>query len=62
MCGELSGVSHDWFMSRKYSQDNHICKANLFNLENLVLWARSESNGFAVKDNELFWSTGVLES
>ena len=34
---------------------------SLFSLENLVLRARSESDGFAVKDNELFWSPGVLE-
>jgi hypothetical protein len=31
------------------------------NLGNLVLWARSELNGFAGKDSALFWSTGVLE-
>jgi hypothetical protein len=30
-------------------------------LENLVLRARSELRGFAGKDCELFWSTGVLE-
>jgi hypothetical protein len=29
-------------------------------LENLVFRARSELNGFAGKDCELFWSTGVL--
>ena len=29
--------------------------------ENLVFRARSELNGFAGKDCELFWSTGVLE-
>ncbi len=28
---------------------------------NLVLWTRSELNGFAGKDNKLFWSTGILE-
>jgi hypothetical protein len=33
----------------------------LFNIENQVLRARSEFNGFAGKDCELFWSTGVLE-
>jgi hypothetical protein len=33
----------------------------LFNIENLVLRARSEFDGFAGKDCELFWSTGVLE-
>jgi hypothetical protein len=31
------------------------------NLENLALRARSELNGFAGKDSELFWSTGILE-
>ncbi len=30
-------------------------------IENLILWARSNLNGFAGKDSELFWSTGVLE-
>jgi hypothetical protein len=30
-------------------------------MENLVLGARLELNGFAGKDSELFWSTGVLE-
>ncbi len=35
--------------------------AHLFNIENLVLRARSEFNGFAGKDCELFWSTRVLE-
>jgi hypothetical protein len=30
-------------------------------MENLVLRARSEPNGFAAKDNELFWSIGVLK-
>jgi hypothetical protein len=34
---------------------------NLFNIENLVLRSRSEFNGFAGKDEERFWSTGVLE-
>ena len=33
----------------------------LFKIENLVLRARSELDGFAGKDCELFWSTGVLE-
>jgi hypothetical protein len=31
------------------------------NLENLVLGARLEVNGFVGKDSEMFWSTGVLE-
>ena len=31
-----------------------------FGIENLVVWARSESNGFAGTDCKLFWSTGVL--
>jgi hypothetical protein len=31
------------------------------NLENMALRARSELNGFAGKDSEQFWSTGVLE-
>jgi hypothetical protein len=35
--------------------------AFLLNIENLVLGARSALNGFARKDRELFWSTGVLE-
>jgi hypothetical protein len=30
-------------------------------IETLALRARSEFNGFAGKDRELFWSTGVLE-
>jgi hypothetical protein len=34
---------------------------DLFNRANLVLGARSKLNGFAGKDCELFWSTGVLE-
>jgi hypothetical protein len=34
----------------------------LYSIENLVLRARSECNGFAGKDCELFWSTGVPES
>jgi hypothetical protein len=34
---------------------------HLFNIENLVLRARSEFNGFAGKDCELFCSTGVIE-
>jgi hypothetical protein len=33
----------------------------LFNIEDLVLWAMSEFNGFAGKDCELFWSTGGIE-
>ncbi len=33
----------------------------LLNIENLVLRARSEFNGFAGKDCELIWSTGVLK-
>jgi len=32
----------------------------LFNIENLVLRAKSEFNGFAGKGGELFWSIGVL--
>jgi hypothetical protein len=32
-----------------------------FEVKNLVLRAKSELNGFAGKDSELFWSTGVLE-
>jgi len=36
-------------------------KWGLFNIENLVLRARSEFNGFAGTGGELFWSTGVLE-
>jgi hypothetical protein len=32
-----------------------------FALQKLVLMARLELNGFAGKDSELFWSTGVLE-
>ena len=32
-----------------------------FNIENLVLGARSEFNGFAGTSGDLFWSTGVLE-
>jgi hypothetical protein len=30
-------------------------------LGNLVLWGKSQLNGFAGKDSGLFWSTGVLE-
>jgi hypothetical protein len=30
-------------------------------MQNLVLNARSESSGFAGKDDEFFWSIGVLE-
>ena len=30
-------------------------------MQNLVLNAKSEFSGFAGKDGELFWSTGVLE-
>jgi hypothetical protein len=37
-------------------------RQNLFNIENLVLWARLELNGFAGKDCELFWIAGVLEN
>jgi hypothetical protein len=33
----------------------------LFNIENLVLRARSALHGSAVNDCELSWSTGVLE-
>jgi hypothetical protein len=33
----------------------------LFNIENLVLRARSEFNGFAGKDCELSWSTEATE-
>jgi hypothetical protein len=33
----------------------------LFNIESLVLRAKSEFNGFSGKGCELFWSTGVLE-
>ena len=33
----------------------------LFNIENLVSGGRSEFNGFAGTNGELFWSTGVLE-
>ena len=36
-------------------------KYTLFNIENLVLRARSVLNGFAGKDCELFWSTGAME-
>jgi hypothetical protein len=32
-----------------------------FNIENLVLRARSEFDGFAGKDCELFWSTGGIK-
>ena len=35
------------------------CNDNLFNIENLVLRARSALNRFAGKDCELFWSTGA---
>jgi hypothetical protein len=30
-------------------------------VKNMVLWASSEISGFASKDDERFWSTGVLE-
>ncbi|MGB6281396.1 MAG: hypothetical protein WBG91_14380, partial [Syntrophobacteria bacterium] len=52
-------------------EDNHAeqtCKdakrrpANDLVLENLVPGARSELNGFAGKDSELFWSTGALQN
>jgi hypothetical protein len=36
-------------------------KYTLFNIENLVLRARSVLNGFAAKDCELFLSTGAME-
>ena len=36
-------------------------KYKLFRLENLVLRTKSELNGFASKECELFWSSGVLE-
>jgi hypothetical protein len=39
-----------------------MAECNYLVLENLVLRARSEFNGFAGKDCELFWSFGVLES
>jgi hypothetical protein len=35
--------------------------ATFFNIENLVLRASSELDGFAGKDCEVFWSIGVLE-
>jgi hypothetical protein len=35
--------------------------STLLNIENLVLGARSVFNGFAGKDCELIWSTGVLQ-
>jgi hypothetical protein len=34
---------------------------SLFNIENLVLRARSKFDGFAGKDCEVSWSTGILE-
>ena len=40
---------------------NVIVTFYLFNIENLVLGARSEFNGFAGTSGDLFWSTGVLE-
>jgi hypothetical protein len=33
----------------------------LFNIENLVPGGGSEFNGFAGTNDDLFWSTGVLE-
>ena len=48
-----------------FIKDIHIntyqSSATLFNIENLILRARVEFNGFAGKDCELFWSTGILE-
>jgi hypothetical protein len=35
-------------------------RVNLFNIEDLILRARSELDGFADKDCELFWSSEVL--
>jgi hypothetical protein len=45
----------------KYARDSRDESNFYSNLENLVLGARSELNGFAGKDSELFWSSGVLE-
>ena len=47
-------LAHGFFSSKR-SWDRLALTAFFFNIENLVLRARSELNGFAGKDCELLW-------